>query len=335
MRKQTIFQNVLPVLAIGLCPWIPTFAASGEGQPDAGLPEYAKTEGVAGNLNSIGSDTLNNLMTYWAEDFRKQYPSVNIQVQGMGSNTAPIALTRGTAQFGPMSREMKNTEIDEFEKKFGYKPLAVKVAVDALAVFVHKDNPIQGLNFPQVDACFSKTLFFKYNVQFDQGQPINDWGGLGLKGDWEKRPISLFGRNSASGTYVYFKEHALKKGDYKDTVKEQSGSASVVQSVATDLYAMGYSGIGYATPGVRAVPLAQKGNKYIAATAENCYSGAYPLSRFLFIYINKNPSKPLDPLVREFLKFVLSKQGQQIVVKDGYYPIPASVAGETRKALEP
>ena len=297
-------------------------------QVDKKIPAYKKTSGVSGSVNSIGSDTLNNVMTFWAEGFRKQYPNVKIQIEGKGSSTAPPALIAGTAQLGPMSRLMKPTEIDEFEKKYGYKPTPLRVAVDGLAIFVNKDNPLQKITLPQVDAIFSSTR--------KGGHPadILTWGGLGLKGEWSAKPISLFGRNSASGTYGYFKEHALYKGDFRDKVKEQPGSASVVQGVTEDRFAIGYSGVGYQTSGVRALQLAEKeGAPYVDDSPENVLSGKYPLSRYLYVYINAPPGKPLDPLVREFLKYVLSKDGQEIVVKDGYIPIPAHVQHEEVEKL--
>jgi phosphate transport system substrate-binding protein len=297
--------------------------AAGPPQLDPGLSPYKAVSGVSGSISSIGSDTLNNLMTLWAEGFNKFYPNAKIQIEGKGSSTAPPALISGTAQLGPMSREMKGTEIDQFEKRYGYKPTAIRTSVDALAVFVNKDNPVKCLTVAQVDAIFSKSR--------RQGgrEDIKTWGQLGLTGEWASRPISLFGRNSASGTYGFFKEHTLKNGDYKDEVKEQPGSASVVQGVTVDRYAMGYSGIGYATAGVRAVPLAAKdGAKCIEATADNSYNGSYPLARFLYVYINKAPGKVLDPLTREFVKLMVSREGQEVVVKDGYFPIPASIAKE-------
>lgn len=298
-------------------------------QVDPALPAYEKVSGVSGTLNSIGSDTMNTLMTLWAEGFAKVYPNVRVQVEGKGSSTAPPALIARTAQLGPMSRPMKESERDQFEAKFGYKPTEIKTAVDGLAVYVHKDNPIQALTLPQVDAIFSKTRRLGYP------QSIDTWGQLGLKGAWENRRISLYGRNSASGTYGFFKEHALGGGDFKDEVKEQPGSASVVQGVSEDLAGIGYSGLGYRTSGVKALALAPKeGAPAVEPTAENVYKGAYPLARFLFVYINKEPGKPLDPLVREFLKFVLSKEGQEIVVKDGYLPLPAKVVAEERRKLE-
>lgn len=290
---------------------------------DKDIKPYKKTSGISGSLNSIGSDTLNNLMTLWAEGFQKQYPNVKIQIEGKGSSTAPPALISATAQLGPMSRPMKQSEIDEFEKKFGYKPTPVKTSVDGLAVYVHKDNPLAELTLPQVDAVFSKTR--KGGFEKD----VTTWGDLGLTGEWAAKPISLYGRNSASGTYGYFKEHALYKGDYRDSVKEQPGSAAVVQGVTGDKFAMGYSGIGYKTSGVKALKLANKaGETHYSDEADNVLSGRYPLSRFLFVYVNRAPNKPIDPLTREFLRYILSKEGQEIVVKDGYLPLPAKVIEE-------
>jgi phosphate transport system substrate-binding protein len=297
--------------------------ASGPPKLDPALPAYTAVSGVSGNISSIGSDSLNNLMTLWAETFSKFYPNAKVQIEGKGSSTAPPALISGTAQLGPMSREMKGTEVDGFEKKYGYKPTSIRTSVDALAVFVNKDNPIKCMTMAQVDAAFSKSRRYGYK------EDIKTWGQLGLTGDWASKPISLYGRNSASGTYGFFKEHALKNGDFKDEVKEQPGSASVVQGATVDRFAMGYSGIGYATAGVRAVPLAEKdGAKCFEADPDNAYSGSYPMARFLFVYVNRAPGKPLDPLTREFAKLILSKQGQEVVIKDGYFPIPASIAKE-------
>ncbi|MCW5732136.1 MAG: phosphate ABC transporter substrate-binding protein PstS family protein [Alphaproteobacteria bacterium] len=301
--------------------------AAGAQTLDPALADYKPVSGVSGNLKSIGSDTLNNLMTLWAEGFQSQYPNVKIEIEGKGSSTAPPALIAGTAQFGPMSRPMKAAEIDQFEKKFGYKPSAIRGAVDALAVFVHKDNPIKCMSMQQVDAVFSRTR--KGGTDRD----IATWGDLGLTGEWASRPISLYGRNSASGTYGYFKEVALFNGDFKDSVKEQPGSSAVVQGVASDKFAIGYSGIGYKTADVRAVPLSAKpGEKCAEATAEMAYAGEYPLARFLYIYVNISPTQKLDPLRGEFIKFIYSKQGQQGVLKDGYFPITKAIADEDLSA---
>jgi len=296
---------------------------------DPALPAYKAASGVSGNLSSIGSDTLANLMTLWAEEFKRVYPNVNLQIQAAGSSTAPPALTEGTASLGPMSRKMKKEEEESFEKKYGYKPTAIAVAIDALAVYVHKDNPLKGLTMEQVDAIFSSTrkCGFAKNIAI--------WGDLGLTGAWATRSVQLFGRNSVSGTYGYFKDHALCKGDFKNNVNEQPGSASVVQSVSTSLNGIGYSGIGYMTSGVRALPLAKKeGAPFEVATEENARNGSYPLARFLYVYVNKAPNKPLAPLEKEFMKMVLAKVGQEVVVKDGYIPLPAKIAAKELSKLD-
>jgi len=283
---------------------------------DAKLPVYEKTTGVSGNLSSVGSDTLANLMTLWAEEFKRNYPNVNIQIQAAGSSTAPPALTEGTSNVGPMSRKMKDGEKEAFEKKYGYKPTEIKVAIDALAVYVHKDNPIEGLTIEQVDAIFSSTR------KCGGKEDVVKWGQLGLTGDWAEKTVQLYGRNSVSGTYGYFKENALCKGDFKNNVNEQPGSASVVQSVTASENGIGYSGLGYRTSGVKTVPLAKKaGGEFVEANEENSLSGKFPLSRFLLLYVNKAPNKPLAPLEYEFVKMVLSKVGQEVVVKDGYVPL--------------
>ena len=302
--------TLVVLLALG------TSATAQTVQVDSAAKAYEKVSGISGNLNSVGSDTLNNLMTLWAEGFRKLYPNVRIQIEGKGSSTAPPALIAGTSQLGPMSRAMKDSELEKFEKEFGYKPTAFPVAVDGLAIYVHKDNPIENLTFEQIDAIFSKTRLGGH-------AEITTWGDVGLTGDWADKPISIYGRNSSSGTYGYFKDKALFKGSFKDTVKEQPGSASVVQGVAEDKYGIGYSGIGYKTSEVRTVALAKKaGTPYYTTNPEDVLSGKYPLARFLLVYVNKAPNRPADPLVREFIRYVLSRPGQEIVIKDGYLPLP-------------
>jgi len=288
---------------------------------DSRITPYAPTSGISGSLKSIGSDSLNNLMTLWAEGFRAIYPSVTIEIEGKGSSTAPPALIAGTAQLGPMSRPMRAAEKDQFEAKFGYKPTEVRVAVDTLAVFVNKDNPVTCLSLTQLDGIFSVSR----NLG---GQAIDTWDAAGGTGDFAGKPISLFGRNAASGTYGYFKEVVLGNGDFRATVKEQPGSSAVVQGIAADKYAIGYSGIGYKTADVRAIAVSGRDGQCYEPTQDNAYRGLFPITRFLYVYVNKNPSAPLDPVLREFFKYVLAREGQEVVVKDGYYAMPYVFAGE-------
>lgn len=322
MRRTLVSVAIVVLMSVGIS------ARAQAVQVDPKIPAYERTGGVSGALNSVGSDTLNNLMTLWTEGFRGKYPNVRIQVEGKGSSTAPPALIAGTAQLGPMSRAMKRTEITEFEKKFGYEPTKIRVAIDALAVFVHKDNPIEKLTFREIDAVFSATR------KCGAAAEARTWGDLGAKDSWADKPLSVYGRNSASGTYGFFKEHALCNGDFKGTVKEQPGSASVVQGVTEDRYGIGYSGIGYRTSGVKTVAVSLDGKAYFGVETETVLSGDYPLARFLYVYINRAPNRPLDPLTREFLRYVLSKEGQEIVVKDGYLPVSAKIAGEELAKLK-
>jgi phosphate transport system substrate-binding protein len=314
-------------LAIGIAAMSST--AMAQAMVDPGLPEYQTVAGISGNLSSIGSDTLNNLMTLWAEEFQGFYPNVNIQIQGAGTSTAPPALTEGTANFGPMSRGMREGEIQAFEERHGYPPTLVPVAIDTIAVYVHRDNPIEGLTIEQVDAIFSDTR------RCGHPEDITRWGQVGLDGAWANRDFTIYSRNAVSGTYGYFRQHALCDGDFKPTINEQPGSASVVQGVSESINGIGYSGIGYITSGVKAVPLAPAGSSSpVEPSAEAAASGEYPLSRFLYLAVNKHPTEGLAPLEAEFLKMVLSKEGQGVVLRDGFIPLPAAFADQKLAELD-
>jgi phosphate transport system substrate-binding protein len=304
-------------------------AGFGRAQELAENNQYQRVEGVSGTLSSAGSDTLANLMTLWATGFKREYPNVNIQIQAAGSSTAPPALTEQTASIGPMSRAMKDNELQAFESRYGYKPTAIPVALDSLAVYVHRDNPIAGLTIAQLDAVFSATFRCDNNVA------ATSWGDLGVKGFWEGQKVQLFGRNSVSGTYGYFKEVALCGGDFKNTVNEQPGSGSVIQSISNSLNGIGYSGIGYRTSGVKAVPIAlDLDSPFVEANSVNSMTGAYPLARYLLVYINKAPDVPVPELEREFIRYILSSNGQASVLKDGYIPLPESVILSTLANLQ-
>ncbi|MDF1525712.1 MAG: phosphate ABC transporter substrate-binding protein [bacterium] len=323
MKKRALITTLTVIVCLAFAG-----IAAADAMVDKNLPTYMPVKGVSGSIKSVGSDTLNNLMTLWAEGFKKVYPNVSVEIEGKGSSTAPPALIAGTSNFGPMSRKMKDKEIDEFVGKFGYKPVALPTSIDMLAVYVNKDNPIKGMSFPQVDAVFSKTRKMGFS------KDLNNWGQFGLTGRFASLPVSIYGRNSASGTYGYFKDNVLGKGDYKDSVKEQPGSSAVVQGVATDLGGIGYSGIGYRTADVRVVPLARKeGGKFIPAESQYAYSGEYPLARFLYVYVNFKPGSDLDPLRKEFVKYIFSKQGQEVVVKDGYLPVSARIADQALESV--
>ena len=290
--------------------------------------EYERQPGVAGKITSVGSDTLANLMTFWSQEFKALYPQVGFQIQASGSSTAPPALIEGTATIGPMSRELKPSEIRDFTRKHGYPPLVLKVAMDAIAIFVERRNPLQGLTLNQVDSIFSQT-------QFCGGDgPINKWSELGIDANGYRAPIRLYGRNSVSGTYGLFKIIAMCDGDFRNTVNEQPGSASVVLSVASGKGAMGYAAYGYKTAGVRALPLGETKDSLVPLTIDNVRSESYPFSRFLYLVINKKPGEPLPTLEREFLRYILSEQGQEQVSRDGYFPIREDMLLRQRRLVD-
>jgi phosphate transport system substrate-binding protein len=283
---------------------------------DPSLPTYRPLETLSGNLRSVGSDTLGHEMESWANGFEKVYPDVRMQVEAAGSATAPSALLDGRAQFGPMSRPMTAEEIAAFKTKYGYDVSRFRVALDALAVYVNKDNPIACLTLPQLSGIFSS------NRMTPGGADIRTWGDLGLKGDWARHSITLYSRNTLSGTYEYFRETALYGGEYKPEIKQQPGSDALVQSITADTYGIGYSGIGFKAEGVRAVPLASYyGGTCYEASAEATFSGKYPIARYLYIYLNKKPNQSLDPLRTEFVKYILSKNGQEQTERGGFFPI--------------
>lgn len=295
---------------------------------DPALADYTRVAGVSGTLSSIGSDTLNNLMSLWAQEFTRFYPNVTVQVQGAGSSTAPVALAEGTASLAPMSRIMRAAELRRFENRYGYAPLAIPVAIDMLVIYVNKDNPLPGLNLQQLDAIFS------VGRRCGAAQGINRWGQLGLSGHWRERDISVYSRNAVSGTYGFFREHALCGGDFKASIHEQPGSASVVQSVSASLNGIGYAGIGYHTSGVRVLPLAATEQNWVEASVENAISGRYPLARFLYVYVNRHPQQGLAVAEREFVRFMLSQQGQQAVQRDGYVPLPATLVNDVLRDID-
>jgi phosphate transport system substrate-binding protein len=283
---------------------------------DASLPSYQPVTGISGQLKSVGSDTLGNEMEGWAKAFMALYPDVKIDVEAKGSATAPPALVQGTSQLGPMSRFMTSNEAAAFEKKYDYKATGIRVAVDALAVYVNKDNPVRCLTLQQVDQIFSSTR------KGSGGKTIKTWGDAGITGDWASKPIALFGRNTISGTYEFFREAVLYGGDYKNEVKLEPGSEAVVADVSGDKFGIGYSGIGFKTDDVRAVPIASyDGRPCVEATEATTFGGQYPIARYLYVYVNKSPKQPLDALRAEFIKYVLSKEGQERTVKGGFYPI--------------
>ncbi|MCC5806710.1 MAG: phosphate ABC transporter substrate-binding protein [Opitutales bacterium] len=316
-------KNTIKTLAVATA-----FGATAVTGLHADYPSYERVSGVSGNLNSIGSNTLTVVLQLLAEGFQNEYPNVNIQIQGAGSGTAPAALIDGTAQIGPSSRPLRPAEIDAFEARYGYKPTEVAIGIDALAVFVHRDNPVEGLSLPEIDAIFSSTNRLGHS-------PIRTWGDAGLSGEWNSRRVSVYGRNSVSGTYGVFRNIALGGGDFDgQRYQEMPGSSAVVQAVGEDRFGIGYSGVGYLTPGTRAIKVgSEKGGTLYEPSPANAATGDYPISRLLFLYINKAPGEDLDTLTAEFLRYALSAEGQAAVERAGFFSLPGEFAVQQRNKL--
>jgi phosphate transport system substrate-binding protein len=294
---------------------------------DPKLPSYKPVAGVSGQLKSVGSDTMNPLMLLWTEKFKEYYKGVRSEVEGQGSSKAMPALIEGSASFGPMSRDAKSNEIGDFEKKYGYKPLLLPTAIDLLAVYVHRDNPLDEISISELDSIFSST-------RKSGGEPIDQWGQVGLTGEFESTPITIFGRNAASGTYGFFKEKVLGNGDFRNTVNEQPGSTAVIQSVGENRFAIGFSGVGFKTSSVKILSLApKKGEPAMEATSDNAYNGKYPLARYLYLAVNHKPGSTMDPLRREFIRFIYSKEGQELVAKEGSLPVDSKTAAKALKMV--
>ncbi|PKH21310.1 phosphate ABC transporter substrate-binding protein [Enterobacterales bacterium CwR94] len=281
---------------------------------------------LVGNLNSVGSDTLGNLMGLWGDDFNRQYPGVNVQVQAAGSSTAPVALAAGAAQLGAMSRPMQLSERQLFADRYGYPPLAIPVAMDALMVMVNQQNPLTSLSTLQLDAIFSVTH------RCGDGHQSNNWRDFVNDPGWQQRQITRMGRNSASGTWGYFKQQALCNGDFRRDVAEFPGSAAVIQAVANDIHAIGYASTGLTHSGVRLLAISRPGEAAVWPSAEAIRTGKYPFSRPLYLYVNKAPGKPLSPLTAAFIDRILTPQGQALVTRAGYLPLSETQLAQSRAA---
>lgn len=298
---------------------------------DTDLPRYAPQSHVSGGMKVRGSDTMHPLMTRLAAEFQRQQPKVSIEVRTGGSAKAisefldvppvgQIALKEERSNqvvLVATSRRLLDTEVKRFSSQRGYEPTAIPVAVDAVALYVHKENPLRGLTLEQVDAIFSTTRLR------GAATSLTEWGQLGLTNGWENAPIRLYGRDKKSGTRGFFQEHVLGGGEFSTLLREQPGAASVILALSRDQMGIGYSGLGLHASNVRAVPLAEtEGLPFIAPTSDTVASQTYPLRRVLYLYIDQPPGAPLSPAAQEFLTFIQSREGQETVIRAGFYPLP-------------
>lgn len=320
-------------LAITLAACVAAATGAGPATPlpaavDDALPVYAPAQNFVGAaIASSGSSTVTNLLNRWSGAYQEFQPGVKFTISGAGSGTAPPALTSGAAQLAPMSRPMNDAERAAFRARFGYDPTELVVAIDALAVFVNADNPIESLSLEEVDALFSRDLRRGH-------EPVSAWGDLGVAGDLADQPIIVYGFRDTAGGYSLFRDLVLKGGDYRSDISVQPGSSAIVNGVGAYDNAVGYASQFFLTRRTRMVPIRDENGVAHAPDLASCENGKYPLARELYIYINKAPDKPLDPLVADFLRFVLSKQGQTIAAEDGNFPISAALAAEQLAKIE-
>ncbi|MGH7232672.1 MAG: PstS family phosphate ABC transporter substrate-binding protein, partial [Nitrospiraceae bacterium] len=322
-RKAGLLISALGGLVL-LMAWGTAVAEHGpSGKPalDPALAKYVPSIQVSGSLKIAGSNTMLPLVSRLASEFRRRHPDAVIRVEGGGSSTAVKEFVNASNSSKPShqglmvasSRRLSETEVKQFTAKHGYEPQAVPVAVDAVGVYVHRDNPLPSLTLDQVDAVFSITRH--------RGYPsgIMRWNQLGLDNGWSNAPITLYGRDQKSGTRAFLREHVLENGEFVSDIREEPGAASVILALSRDPLGMGYSGIGLQASTVRAVPLADtEGMPFVEPSAESVMNGSYPLRRLLYLYVDKSPTGTLSPVVQEFLTFANSREGQETAVKTGF-----------------
>lgn len=308
----------------------PCLAADESIELDLRLAPHAKSQGpLAGTLKAVGSESFSHLIRLWAEAFRRTHAETWVWMDPRGSEKAPQALIDGTAQIGVMSHSMKAPELKAFERRHGHAPIDFTVAIGALAIYVNKDNPAPGLTLPQLDAMFSTTR------RVGHPQNIERWAQVGVNGSVGPQPIALYGRDEACGLTELFRDDVMQQGTFKKEMHVEAGAASVVQAVTEDVGGIGYSTIGYLTNNVRIVPIAaREGLPFLTPNQQNTMDGSYPLYSQLHLYVNRAADKPWDPLVAEFLRFIFSREGQQLVIKAGFYPITADMADAELKKLQ-
>jgi phosphate transport system substrate-binding protein len=296
---------------------------------DPAIADYKRLPDLAGKVRSVGSSTLSNILNRWADEFKLIYPNIAFDVQGGGSGIAPPALLEGRADLAPMSRPMTDKELGDFQKKFGHAPTRLTVALDAIAIYVNKHNPLKQITLKQLDGVFS--ISHKRG-----GEPIKVWGQLGLTDLWSDRAITIKAPARTHGMYTVFKEMVLEGGDYRLDLRAEPVSTSIVQGVGADTTAIGFASYFFSTRRTRALAVAaNEGGPFFAPTQQNCLEGKYPLSRLLYVYVNKTSKAPISPAADQFLRFICSKQGQEAAANEGNFPLSAAlVTKECLAALQ-
>jgi len=314
--------QVLAATAACLCSLavvVGTPAVLGQIKPplDARIPAYHPLIPLKGQLTISGSDSMKPLIQAWTDDLKRRHPAMKVTLGADGSQTGLTALLEHQTEVAAMSRRMASSEIAEFLKEYGYEPVEVPVALDALAIFVHQDNPLAGLSLAELDSMFCRER--RRGLDY----PVRSWGLVGLVDDWFEAPIRIYGRDGNSGSSYFFLEEVCKGGTFFPHMIKAQGPASVVMDLMKDPQGIGFSGIGYRTSTIRPVPLASvKGGRYVEPSFETVLDGSYPLKRTLYLYVARPPQKDPNPIVRELVRFALSQQGQQLALDHGFFPLP-------------
>jgi phosphate transport system substrate-binding protein len=289
-------------------------------QADAALPDYRRGGAVSGKINSVGSSTLTQLINRWADELRRIHPGLEFEVTGGGSGSAPPALLEGRADIAPMSRPMNAAEIATFRGKFGAEPTRITVGLDALAVFVNKNNPLKQISLQQLDALFSLT-------RKRGGTEIKTWGQLGLTGQWADQPIRIYGPQSTQGMHSLFRADVLQGGEYRYDMRTEPVASGIAQSVGADDYAIGFASHVFTSARARALAVsAEPGGTPVQPTQLTAADGSYPLARGLYIYVLRKPGTPLSPALATFIQYVCSRQGQEGAAELGMYPLTVELA---------
>jgi phosphate transport system substrate-binding protein len=319
-----------------------------EVQVDDALRSYAAEARLKGSVRGAGSPVAGMLLQVMSDPFRQFQPDVRVELTLGGTSTGPPALLSGAAQMALMGRRYTDAETSAFRAKFRYPPVEVAIATDAVAVFVHRDNPIESLTIEQLRDVFSQR-------RRADGARLDHWSELNSATIVTTRPaasgtrttthpsprrpppagpIALYGIAADGGESTLFREAILGDEPLSASMRVQLTQSSAVQGIAADASGIGYAAFLYSCRGVRAVPLVSPADgRAYACTAADCRSGRYPLARSLYVYLNKPPSKPLDRPMHEFLRFVLSRDGQRVAVAAGGFPLSPDAANDALEKI--
>lgn len=281
---------------------------------------------LSGTIKVSGSSTMSNLISLWCKGFSNIYHNTNCMVESFGSIKAPDDLQSGKVDIGAMSEPMSDKDKQDFKNVYGYIPLEIKVAQDMIAVLVNAENPITCITISELDGIYSNSNSCKGSTN------INTWGELNLDGQWADTPISVYGRTPLSATYYVFRKVALCGGTYKKSVTELASSRDIVDFVARDTTSIGYSGSGILGPGVKSINVGDSKDKCYPPQSKYAASKQYPFTRDLYLYLKEDP-KSMKKTTREFLKYVLSKQGQKAVIESGLNSLPSNIISEQKNKL--